>query len=419
MTDTKQKQDHKDCPDCRAQIVVSSVLKTKNYVCQTKYRILEASPQPRACTMNMQQTRSVPASAGPFTRPLVVEQYPLLAAARVVSRYCLPEGELSDVTRLLDAFLDEFSCKWTLAESYKKTSSLRLMQYIAARQPATGMDPFYGRWVFNAATKLVVSCGDLMALQWLAESYLPDVFMTAAVEAAATTGYLNILEWLFDRHGDRCYWGGIEMCGALENSHAEVVEWLRTHSVPHGECVSMVLRSAAKAGNLSVVQWLCEEYNSDAEDAFVHAQRMCHWATARWLLANCELPIGKVNWNAAAEDGALAYLQFVHSRFPHDVPQRSPALPAAGNGHLDDLQWLHSELGVALTNWVMWLAAESGCLGYTPVYAAENGHLEVVKWLRKYRGEMDARLAIERAILQTRGALSPRRACGSSVQTIQ
>ncbi|RLN86848.1 hypothetical protein BBJ28_00023158, partial [Nothophytophthora sp. Chile5] len=159
------------------------------------------------------------------------EPFPLLATARVVSRYCLPEGELSNVTRLLDAFLDNFSAKWTVAESYKRTGSLRLMQYIAARQPAADIDPFYHLWVFNAMTKLVASRGDLTALQWLTESYLPDASMAAAVEGAATSGYLHILEWLFERHGDRCYWGGMELCGALENNHAEGVEWLRMHTI--------------------------------------------------------------------------------------------------------------------------------------------------------------------------------------------
>ncbi|RLN91925.1 hypothetical protein BBJ28_00026441 [Nothophytophthora sp. Chile5] len=354
-----------------------------------------------------------------------MEQYPLLAAARVVSRYCLPEGELSDVTRLLDAFLDEFSSKWTLAQSYKQTTNLRLMQYTAARHPAIEMDPFYGRWVFNAATKLATSRGDLTALQWLAESYLPDAFMNEVVNAAATNGYLSILEWLFDRHGDRVDWGCMELCGALENNHAEVVEWLRIHTVLREECVRMVLRSAAKAGNLAVVQWLCEEYNADAEDAFEHAQMWRQWATARWLLENCALPSDKVNWNAAAADGALAYLKFVHSRFPQEKPQSSsPAAAAVVNGHLDVLQWLYSELGVKLTERSMRLAAQIGhlnvvqwlhtnncerCDGSCPQPftsyrsrvannctcgdagamddAAESGHFEIVQWLHDNRDE--------------------------------
>ncbi|RLN83426.1 hypothetical protein BBJ28_00012905 [Nothophytophthora sp. Chile5] len=358
----------------------------------------------------MQETRSVAAPSGPFPRPLAVEPYPLLAVARVVSRYCLPGGELSHVTRLLDAFLDEFSAKWTLAQSYSKTSSLRLMQYIAARHPATEMDPFYGRWVFNAATKLVTSCGDLTALQWLAESYLPDAFMMRVVHVAATSGYLHILEWLFDRHGDQGDWGCMELCGALENNHAEVVEWLRMHTVPRAECVRMVLRSAAKAGNLVVVQLLCEEFNADAEDAFVHAQISRQWATARWLLANCALPSDRINWSAAAADGALAYLQFAHSCFPRAVALwPPPAVAAAANGYLDILQWLHSELGAKLTERAMREAAQNGQLNIVQWLhanhcehidasamdnAASCGHLEIVRWLHDNRNEECTRRAM-------------------------
>ncbi|RLN80470.1 hypothetical protein BBJ28_00001326 [Nothophytophthora sp. Chile5] len=381
----------------------------RNPSIQLKYEIVERSHFESAGMSTMQQTTSVAAAAcEPPASSLAVERYPLLAAARVVSRFCLPDGELSDVTRLLDAFLDEFSVKWTLVQSYKQTSSLRLMRYIAARHPATEVGPFYRRWIFNAATELATSRGDLTALQWLAESYLPDAFMTAAVEAAATSGYVHILEWLFERQRDRCYWGGMELCGALENNHAEVVEWLRMHAIPRAECVRMVLRSAAEAGNLVAVQWLCGEYNADAEDAFVHAQRSCEWATARWLLANCEPPGDLIDWSAAAADGALAYLQFAHSCFPEAVAEWSSAqgepvaVAAAANGRLDVLQWLHSELRVKLTERAMREAAQNGHLNVVQWLHANNcehidastmdgaalcGHFEIVRWLHDNRNE--------------------------------
>ncbi|RLN86493.1 hypothetical protein BBJ28_00003703 [Nothophytophthora sp. Chile5] len=313
----------------------------------------------------MQQTTVAPQ---PLVTSLAAEQYPLLTAARVVSRYCLPEGELPHVTRLVDAFLDELSSKWTLVQSSKRTGRRRLMQYIAARQAATTMDPLYRHWVFNAATWFVTSRGDLPALQWLAESYLPNAFMTAAVYAAATTGCLHILEWLFARHRGRSYWGCIELCGALENHQSEVVEWLHTHAGPRPECLKMVLRSAAKAGNLAVVHWICNEYHVDAGDAFFHAQRGCQWETAQWLLANCEVTSRRVNWDAAAADGALTYLQFAHSRSPRTMLRLSTSVAAASNGHLEVLQWLYSDVGVTLTRGAM-------------RHAAENGHLNVVQWL--------------------------------------
>ncbi|RLN78223.1 hypothetical protein BBJ28_00011392 [Nothophytophthora sp. Chile5] len=345
---------------------------------------------------------SVTAASEPSARPLAAEQHPLLTAPQIVRRHCLPEGELSHVTRLLDAFLDEFSCKWTLVQSYEQTCSLRLMQYIAARQSSADLDPFYRLWVFNAATKLVTSRGDLPALQWLMGRYLPDAFMNEAVNSAATNGQLHVLEWLFEHHQDRGYWGCIELCGALENNHTEVVEWLLSHASPRPESVRMVLRSAVKAGNLAVVQWLCEQYAVDAKDAFLCAQSCCRWETAQWLLTNCAMPSDRVDWDVAAADGALAYLQFVHSRFPREMPQQSTPEEAAANGHLEVLRWLHSELAMALTGGVMQQAAENGHLevvqwlhankcergdASTMDGAAQKGHFEVVRWLHDNRDE--------------------------------
>ncbi|KAE9333625.1 hypothetical protein PF008_g14357 [Phytophthora fragariae] len=138
----------------------------------------------------------------------------------------------------LNDFLDDFSADCTIADAYKRTNSVRLMQYVAAREDPDEMDPFYRRWLFNKTTEMAAARGDLQSLQWLVESYLPDEFLTKAVAAAAANGHLPVLEWLFERHRDRGYWGNTEMCGALTNGHVKVVEWLRTHAAPRSECLA-------------------------------------------------------------------------------------------------------------------------------------------------------------------------------------
>lgn len=71
----------------------------------------------------------------------------LLQTARVVIRSCLPEdcGELSHVTRTLDAFLDTFSADWTIIMAYKRTKSLRCVQFVDAREESETQDPFFKR----------------------------------------------------------------------------------------------------------------------------------------------------------------------------------------------------------------------------------------------------------------------------------
>jgi hypothetical protein len=330
-----------------------------------------------------------------------VEELPLLTAPRVVTRLCLPDGELPHIARLIDAFLDTFSSKWALARSYKRAGSLRLLQYIAAREPAHTMDPFYRRWMLNATSWFVALRGDLPALRWLMEAYLPDERASAAVYAAAANGHVEILDWLYSSHRDRIYWSCIEMCGALDYGHKDALEWLRTHSPPRPECLKLVMRSAAKAGNLTAVRWLYNECHAPAEDALVHAQKEGQWEAARWILVNCELAVRRVKWDGAAAHGALSFLQYAYARGLGE-PWPSTLVAAASNGHLEAVKWLHSGAGLPLTAGAVRRAAENGHLGvvqwlhdagcargdaWTIDSASKNGHLDVVKWLHAHRDD--------------------------------
>ncbi|KAE9333626.1 hypothetical protein PF008_g14357 [Phytophthora fragariae] len=187
----------------------------------------------------------------------------------------------------LNDFLDDFSADCTIADAYKRTNSVRLMQYVAAREDPDEMDPFYRRWLFNKTTEMAAARGDLQSLQWLVESYLPDEFLTKAVAAAAANGHLPVLEWLFERHRDRGYWGNTEMCGALTNGHVKVVEWLRTHAAPRSECLGEVMDAAVRAASLDTVKWLHDE----------HKVMSC--ATG--------------SWDQPAKDGPLSFLKFLHA----------------------------------------------------------------------------------------------------------
>ncbi|KAL3660598.1 hypothetical protein V7S43_014353 [Phytophthora oleae] len=326
---------------------------------------------------------------------------PLLTAARVVTRFCLVDGELPHIVQLLDAFLDTFSSSWTLARCYKRRGSLRLMQYIAARSPANTLNPFYRGWVLNSTAWFVAMRGDLPALKWLMEIYLPDELLSSAVYAAATKGHVEILEWLHTVHRERVYWDMLELCGALDYGHDDAVQWLRLHSPPRQESLKHVMQSAAKAGNLVAVRWLYNEYHAPAEGALTYAQKEEHWDTARWILVNCELAARRVEWDGAAAGGALSFLKYVYSQELGE-PQISTLLAAASNGHLDIVKWLHDEVKIPLTAGAMRRAAENGHLdvmvwlhemgceqsdAWTMDCTVRNGHLEVVKWLHDIRDE--------------------------------
>ncbi|RLN54196.1 hypothetical protein BBJ28_00025864 [Nothophytophthora sp. Chile5] len=183
--------------------------------------------------------------------------FPLLTAVRVACHNCLAvqHGDLPHVTRCIDAFLDDLSPKWTLATAYAKSPRLRLLQLLAAREPVD-MDPSY-RWsILNDAAALAAGRGDLETLRWLIESYFPGEFLTEVVSAASAGSHLDILEWLYDHHRDRGYWGGLEMSGAIWKQDAGVIDWLKTHAVPREDCASKLMEIAAAQGDQSLVEWL-------------------------------------------------------------------------------------------------------------------------------------------------------------------
>ncbi|KAL4129672.1 hypothetical protein PRIC2_005679 [Phytophthora ramorum] len=215
----------------------------------------------------------------------------LLQSVRVVAHYCLPKdcGELPHVSRQLDAFLDSFSTDWTVLTAYKRFKSLRCVQYVAARAVPEIQDPFFKRWLLNRTVEIAAIRGDLATIRWLVESYLPTEQVANVMEVAAANGRLETLQWLYDHHRGRVCFGDVEMCGALENKHQQVVDWLREHAVPKAERRNDVLRSAAKAGNLGVVQWLCDGLGMDASDVVKFAIGCCQWDTARWIIERFEI----------------------------------------------------------------------------------------------------------------------------------
>lgn len=52
-------------------------------------------------------------------------------------------------------------------------------------------------------------------MEWLAETYLPEASLSSEAVAAAGSGHLHVLKWLFQKHNERVHWGGLEWCEAV------------------------------------------------------------------------------------------------------------------------------------------------------------------------------------------------------------
>ncbi|OWY97551.1 LOW QUALITY PROTEIN: hypothetical protein PHMEG_00031894 [Phytophthora megakarya] len=276
---------------------------------------------------------------------------------------------LLQTARVIAEFLDTFSSTTTIVRAYKRTGSLRCIQYVAFRELLETQDPFYKRWLLNRTAELAAN---LPTLQWLLEVYLPVEPMDNVVEVAATFGHLDMLQWLYNNHFDRVYFGGSEMCGALENNHEDVVNWLQEHAVPAPGFQKKVMRSAAKGGNRNIIKWLCEDLGLHELDACTIQSAIdgCNYDIARWLIER----LGVFGWDVdvyfPTKHGELSFLKYLASK--NIRPCHSTIHVAAAHGHLDIIEWVYNDQ-------VM--------IGEMVAEATQHGHLDVVQWLLETRGD--------------------------------
>ncbi|EGZ12844.1 hypothetical protein PHYSODRAFT_512832, partial [Phytophthora sojae] len=251
--------------------------------------------------------------------------------------------------------------------------------------------------------------GDLETLKWVAECYLPGEVLTDVVTAAATNGYLHILQWLWGTHRRRGCWGGggdhsksppgrsglatrkccaskrwlhentqarctvYAMIGAAGNGHLEMVQWL--HANYTEGCTPLAMHLAAGRGHLDVVQWLhANRLECCLRDTIQTCAACGKLDMVKWLYANRSEAFNlRRTMEDATAHGHLDVVQWLHDNF--DDGWTTAAMDnAAENGHLDVVKWLHEH-------------RQEGCTTYAMDAAATNGHLEVVKWLHASREE--------------------------------
>jgi ankyrin repeat protein len=338
--------------------------------------------------------------------------FPLFTAVSLVCRECLSSrgGDLPHVARSIDEYVDTLSLKWTVATGYAYAPSLRLLKFLAAREPAD-LDASYKWSILNDAAATAAAKGHVEALKWLVECYCPDQFLTKTVTAAATGGYLDLLKWLHCDHRELCYWGGMEMGAAIWKQDVAVIEWLKTHAEPHSECAAKLMLVAAAQGDQRLVEWIHRLYGLGADRAKRTAQDKYHWHLAKWVLLHCTLEDRSVNFDRAAGDGCFWFLEWAVDAGLGGPGDRTVGV-AADHGRLEIVQWLHDDLGErrmgaafekAAQNgdltMLKWLH-ERGCEGCTTSAmdgAARKGFLEVVKWLHSNRSEGCTKAAMDRA----------------------
>ncbi|KAF4147270.1 Ankyrin repeats (many copies) [Phytophthora infestans] len=230
------------------------------------------------------------------------------------------------------------------------------------------IESLYRDWEFNGVVVQAAQRGDLTSLIWLAETYMPHGTLSSAASAAAASGQLQVLKWLLEEHQSRVHWGGMEWCEAIHEEQSAVIEWLRQHSIPDEDAVWRLIHDAADKGDLELVKWLLSLHGAAISAALRGAYKghRCH--ILKWLATHCD-PLPRTDCvDAAAKDGDLEFLQWIHANNLVDSLSGAVSISAA-SGHLSVLKWLYEEVGEQ--------ELTADCMDQ----AASAGHLDVVKWL--------------------------------------
>ncbi|AGO85070.1 Ankyrin repeat domain containing protein [Pandoravirus salinus] len=257
------------------------------------------------------------------------------------------EGHLGVVEWLCDNYTDAQPTSHVLTAALNG-GHMHIVDFICARQPDlavlnTAMDTAVTRGCFEAMGRgdarncfdalewmrvnrpavaptrsgmdMAIFAGRLDVAQWLHRHYGTDC-SPHSMDSAAATGRVDLIGWLWRTYGHACTIDFLD--AAAGGGHVAVLDWLRSHFsrlAPTAHTVSRAakggfievlrwlhrnhpdlhpgrgaLEAAITHGHLSVVQFLCETYALEIDEALVtRADRNQHFAVVDYLRSRCAI----------------------------------------------------------------------------------------------------------------------------------
>jgi hypothetical protein len=191
---------------------------------------------------------------------------------------------------------------------------------------------------------LAVHCarhGYVPLLDW-AQQVFGASLDTLIYESAASSGSLNVLEYLKAKNGRLT--GAVSLCAA-GHGHLHILKWLYASGArfTRFECIR-----AALGGHLKVLQWLREIGTAWDEKTCENAAWNGHLEVLKWAIDN-GCPLSEWIWIRATQGGHLHVLKALNlegdTAMSHMVAHMV-AVEAIHSGHVHICQWL-LEIGIA------------------------------------------------------------------------
>lgn len=206
--------------------------------------------------------------------------------------------------------------------------------------------------------------GHIHVMNWLRE-HCTQGCSSRGISFAAARGHLDTVQWLVQYYPHELTPWAIR--SAAQNGHAHIVQWLvsQTYPTQRTRAVINAMNVSASSGRLNVLRWLFALlsvrqrplYTSCVDEAMCWAASNGHEAVVKWLFDNGVHSYSRGVLRAIAYASDCGYhsiarwLRNQPSTPPSGeyVPQRlyirddesSHVLElAAGNGHLETVQWL-------------------------------------------------------------------------------
>ncbi|GLD92556.1 hypothetical protein PINS_up001115 [Pythium insidiosum] len=216
--------------------------------------------------------------------------------------------------------------------------------------------------------------GDLEMVQWIHAQRAPHAFSAHAMDGAAAGGFLDVVRFLHEHRTEGCTAQAIN--GALLGRHDDVVAFLRSIGAPEEPTLMFFIR-ASGSGRVDLLEretvFLSSRNTSWLNPALLAAARLGQLPVVQWLVLCRRMVCSPFALGPAAANGHLHLLQWVHA---HDCGNWTLDVmdQAAERGQLAVVQWLHAN-------------RSEGCSFFAMDHAAAYGHLDVVRWLHHHRTE--------------------------------